>query len=117
MAVVNTRISSAATRPFLSIRLKRFCATTPLSASERVARILFCCSAGKTSMMRSTVLAALGVCSVPKTKWPGAGGHQRQFDGFQVAQFADQDDVRVFAQRAAQGGGKRLGVDARLRGG
>ena len=34
----------------------------------------------------------------------GAGGHQGQFDGLQVAQFADQDDVRVFAQRAAQGG-------------
>ena len=27
---------------------------------------------GKTSMMRSTVLAALEVCSVPKTRWPVA---------------------------------------------
>ena len=25
-----------------------------------------------------------------------------QFDGFQVAHFADENDVRVFAQRAAQ---------------
>ena len=33
---------------------------------------------------------------------PGAGRGEGQFDGFQVAQFADQDDVRVFAQRAAQ---------------
>src|SRR5581483_4049743 len=35
-----------------------------------------------------------------------------QFDGFQVAQLADEDYVRVFAQRAAQGSGKGFGVDA-----
>ena len=29
------------------------------------------------------------------------GGGQREFDGFQIAHFADEDDVRVFAQRTA----------------
>src|SRR3569832_1127804 len=33
----------------------------------------------------------------------GFGGGQREADGFQVTQFADQDDVRVFPQRRAQG--------------
>ena len=32
----------------------------------------------------------------------GLGGGQRQADGLQVAHFADQDDVRVLAQRRAQ---------------
>jgi hypothetical protein len=36
----------------------------------------------------------------------GFGRRQRQADGFQVAHFADQDDVRVFAQRRAQGVGE-----------
>ena len=41
-----------------------------------------------------------------------AGSHQGQLDGFQVAQFAHQDDVRILAQGAAQGSGKRLGMNA-----
>ena len=42
IAGVTTRTSKAATRPLISARLKRFCATTPRSASERVFRIWFC---------------------------------------------------------------------------
>ena len=42
----------------------------------------------------------------------GAGRGQGQFYRLQVAHFAHQDDVRVFAQGAAQGGRKRLGVNA-----
>ncbi len=42
----------------------------------------------------------------------GGGRGQRQFDRFQVAHFADENDVGIFAQRAAQGGGERAGVDA-----
>ena len=37
----------------------------------------------------------------------GFRGGQRQADGLQVAHFADQDDVRVFAQRRAQRLGER----------
>src|SRR5512139_659443 len=44
----------------------------------------------------------------------GFGGGQREADGFQVAQFADQDDVGVFPQRAAQGVGERQRVRADL---
>ena len=33
-------------------------------------RTCSCCSAGKTSMIRSTVPGALCVCSVPRTRWP-----------------------------------------------
>ena len=36
----------------------------------------------------------------------GAGGDEREFDRFKIAHFADQNDVRIFAQRAAQRGGK-----------
>ena len=42
----------------------------------------------------------------------GRGRGDGQLDGFQIAQLADHDDVRVFAQRPAQRGGKRLRVDA-----
>jgi len=41
----------------------------------------------------------------------GAGGHQCQLNGFQVAQLTDEDDIRVFAQGTPQRGGKRFGVD------
>ena len=71
-AGVQTKISSAAQRPFLSIRLNRFCATTTLSAVDSVFRICGCSPWGKTSTIRSTVLAAFSVCSVPKTKCPVA---------------------------------------------
>src|SRR5262249_50640699 len=35
-----------------------------------------------------------------------AGRYQGKFNGFQVTQLADQDDVRIFAQRTAQCRGK-----------
>ena len=44
--------------------------TTPWSEFGELMRICSCCSAGKTSMMRSIVVGALCVCSVPKTRWP-----------------------------------------------
>ena len=42
------------------------------------------------------------------------GGGQGQFDGFQVAHFTDEDDVRVFAQGPAQRRRERLRVHAHL---
>ncbi|MNY23757.1 hypothetical protein D3C86_1574350 [compost metagenome] len=44
----------------------------------------------------------------------GFRGGQRQADGFQVAQFADQDDVRVFTQGRAQRLGEAEGVAVHL---
>ena len=37
----------------------------------------------------------------------GCGGFHRQTNRLEVPHFADEDDVRVLAQRAAQGGGER----------
>jgi hypothetical protein len=42
------------------------------------------------------------------------GGRQRQADGLEVAHFADQDVVRVLAQRAAQRVGERQRVRSQL---
>ena len=46
---------------------------------------------------------------------PGLGGEQRGLDRLEVAHLADQDDVGVLAQRAAQRVRERLGVDATSR--
>ena len=45
-------------------------ATTPRSEPANIVRACACCSAGNTSMIRSTVLRALFVCSVPNTSSP-----------------------------------------------
>ena len=60
--------------------------------------------------MRSTVDAAVVVCSVPKTRWPGFGRFDGDRDGLQVAQLADQHDVRILAQRRPQRVLERVGV-------
>ena len=44
----------------------------------------------------------------------GLGRRERGLDGLEVAHFADQDDVRVLAQRGAQRGREAVGVDADL---
>src|SRR5215467_9989441 len=89
MAVVNTRISSAATRPFLSIRRNRYCATIPLSASERVALILV-----GWKHVNDTIDGLGGAGRVQRAQHQVARGrcHQGQFDRFQVAQLAHQND-------------------------
>ena len=53
-------------------------------------------------MMRLIVCAAELVCSVPNVKWPVSAMRSADFDRLEVAHFADQHDVRVFAQRGAQ---------------
>ena len=53
-------------------------------------------------MIRSTVDAAVVVCSVPNTRWPGFCRLDGDGDRLQVAQLADEDDVGVLAQRRAQ---------------
>ena len=47
----------------------------------------------------------------------GLGGDERRLDRFHVAHFADQNHVRVLAQRAAQAGGvvERVEADFALR--
>ena len=70
IATVATMISSAATRPFRSLVGSRICEITPWRASASCTRTCCCCAGGKASMMRSIVLGALFVWSVPKTRWP-----------------------------------------------
>ncbi len=89
-----------------STRLNRLWATTPLSDSDkRGADFVLLVGRKDVDDTIHRLGRALRVQGA-EDQVAGAGGRQRQFDGFQVAQFADQDDVRVFAQRAPQGGGK-----------
>ena len=103
MAGVPIMISCAATRPLPSLVLSSVCEMTARSDSDSIARTISFSAAGNTSMIRSMVLAAeLGVQRA-EHQVAGFGGGQRQADGFQIAHFADQDDVRIFAQRASAG--------------
>ena len=68
-ACVLNRISTTAWRPPSSLG-RSSCETIPASDSDRLARACACSSVGNESMMRSTVLAAPFVCSVPKTSMP-----------------------------------------------
>ena len=62
-------ISCAATRP-PPTRLSSDCEITARNDSDSIERTIGFSPAGNTSMMRSTVLAADEVCSVPNTRWP-----------------------------------------------
>ena len=79
-----------------------------------IERITSCFSGGKNSIMRPTVSAASIVCSVESTRWPGLGRLQRGLRRLGVAELADQDRVRVLAQRAPQRLAERLGVEPDL---
>ena len=65
-------------------------------------------------MMRLIVDAAELVCSVPNVRWPVSAIFSADFDGFEVAHFADEDDVGIFAQRGAQRVGEALRVAVHL---
>ena len=65
-------------------------------------------------MMRSIVPAAVVVCSVPKTRWPVSAVSMAMDDRLEIAQLADEDDVRILAQRGAQRALERAGVHADL---
>ena len=60
----------------------------------------------KTEMMRLMLSGASRVWRVLRTRWPGLGGQQGRLDRVQVAHLADQDDVGVLAQAAAQAAGE-----------
>ena len=111
-AVLKIRISSAATRPFLSTRLNRPWATTPFERLGQGGANFVLLFAGKNVNDAVHRLGRALRMQRAEDQMPRAGGGQGQFDRFQIAQFADQNDVRVLAQRPAQGRGKRLGVQA-----
>ncbi len=57
-------------------------------------------------------LGRAGSMQCAEDKVTGTGRDEGQLDGFQIAQLADQDDIRVFTQGAAQRRGETLGVNA-----
>ena len=66
------KISFAAQRPLPSAVLSSCWATTARSESASITRTWGCSSEGKASMMRSIVLEAELVCSVPNTRMPSS---------------------------------------------
>ena len=65
-------------------------------------------------MMRLIVSVASSVCSVENTRWPVSAASSAGLDRLEVAHLADQDDVGILAQRAAQRVRERLRVDRDL---
>ena len=53
---------------------------------------------------------ASSVCKVENTRWPVSAAEQGRGDRFEVAHFADQNDVRVLAKSGAQRGGEVCGI-------
>jgi len=90
--------------------LQSVCEITPLRLSAMLQRTCACSSEGNWLMSRSTVEWALWCASVPKTSVAGLGGFERDAHRFEVAHFADQHDVRVFAQGGAQRALETVGV-------
>ncbi len=68
----------------------------------------------KTEMMRLMLSGASSVWSVLRTRWPGLGGEEGRLDRVQVAHLADEDDVGVLAEAAAQAAGEARDVHADL---
>ncbi len=58
------------------------------------------------STRRVTAATASLVCRVVSTRWPVSEALQRQLGGLRVADLADEDDVGVLAQDAAQAAGE-----------
>ncbi len=50
----------------------------------------------------------------PKDDVTGFRGGECELNGFKIAHFADQNDIRVFTQRRPQGVGKRMGMRSQL---
>ena len=88
----------------------------PFSVPAIMARAWPCWCGGKKSMMRLIASVASTVCSVERTRWPVSAARQRGLDRLLVAHLADEDDVRVLAQDAAQRAleGRRVQADLAL---
>ena len=124
------RGSRSGARSFAAGSRSRRCAPLAVGASgaaaatrsaratrSRLSRICGCSSAGKASMMRSMVLAALLVCRVPKTSMPISAAVIARADGLSIAHLADQNDVGVLADGGAKRRAETAGCAARPRGG
>ena len=70
IALLLNIISNPATRPFLSLVFINVCQITAAKLSESCARIWFCCSNGKESIILFTEFAHPEVWSVARTSCP-----------------------------------------------
>ena len=89
----------------------------PFIVPAIIARAWFCWCGGKKSMMRLIASVASTRVQRREDEVAGLGRRQRGLDGLLVAHLADEDDVRVLAQDAAQGALEGGGVHARPRAG
>ena len=114
IAGVPIMISCAATRPWPSLVFSSVCEITARSDSDSIARTISFSAAGNTSTMRSMVLAAELVCSVPNTRWPvsAAVSARRIVSRSRIS--PTRMHVRVLAQRRAQRFGERQRVRSDL---
>ena len=72
----------------------------------RVTELVMLYGAMPMFIRRAMVCGASLVCRVDSTMWPVCAALIADLGGFQVADFADHDHVRVLAQEAAQRGGE-----------
>ena len=107
-------ISHSALRPRPSAVFTRICVTTASRLCERKLLVCSRSSTGSASMMRSMVLTALVVCSVPSTRCPVSAAVIAMRDRLGIAQLADQDHVRVLAHGRAHAFGEARDVGAQL---
>ena len=92
----------------------RFCVTTPWSVAASCTRTCCCCAGGeRVDDAVDRLRRALGV-QRREDEVAGLGGGQRGRDRLEVAHLADEDHVRVLAQRRAQALGERRRVLADL---
>ena len=114
MKGVATSTSTPGTRPVPSLRGIRRCAIAAFSTDgELQANLLLLVRREHRDDAVDGLRRVEGV-QRREHQVAGLGGVHRGFDRFHVAHFADQDDVRVLAQGAAQRVGERSRVDADL---
>jgi hypothetical protein len=109
-AGVLTRSSRARARPLPSALGTSCWEMMPRSDSLTMMRIWSRWSVGKTSSTRSRVRGGVAGVQGAEHQVTGFRGGDGERDGFEVAHFPDHDDIGVFAQGGAQGGGEGLSV-------
>ena len=105
-------ISSAGTRPEPSAVGTSRWQIVPFSAPATLRRAWCCWAAAKKSTMRLIVSTQSIVCKRREDEVPGLGRAERRLDGLLVAHLADEDHVRVLAERRAQRDEEARGVEA-----
>ena len=109
--------SAASARPRPSARGSRRCDTAALSTRDELVADLLLLVRREHRDDSVDGLGRVERVQRREHEVAGLGGDERRLDRFHVAHFADENDVRVLAQRAAQAGGvlERVEADFALR--